>query len=316
MQAPEARPGYIETIDDRPRSIDYIEWPLTLVHLQDRAFAGYRLVTPDYFETVRTALVEGRGFGNGDPKQTVVVSRNLAERAWPGQAAVGRQLAANPWGGGNQPFEVIGVVEDVHYSNLSEPPEEAIYFDAKGWAWTDWEVLLAVRVDTDPSALIAPIRDVIRSMDSEIPMAEARPWKDYVRDHLATNRFALMLIGLFAIVAAALAAIGLYGVLSYSVSQRTKEMGIRIALGSERSDILRLVLRQGMALAVTGVVLGVLGAVGLTRFLSTFLYGVTATDPQTFIVIAGGLSIVAAVACYLPARRATRLDPMSVLRTE
>ena len=158
-------------------------------------------------------------------------------------------------------------MEDVHYSNLSEPPEEAIYFDAKGWAWTDWEVLLAVRVDTDPSALIAPIRDVIRSMDSEIPMAEARPWKDYVRDHLATNRFALMLIGLFAIVAAALAAIGLYGVLSYSVSQRTKEMGIRIALGSERSDILRLVLRQGMALAVTGVALGVLGAVVLTRFL-------------------------------------------------
>jgi len=281
-----------------------------------RAYADYRLVTPSYFETVSAPLLEGRTFMPDDAREVVLVSRALADAAWPGRSPVGETVHANPWGGGMVPFSVIGVVDDVRYADLRQPADPAVYFDSRGWAWTDWEVNFAVRTSGDPTMLVGPIRGELLAMDPNIPMDSPRPMAELVANELAGNRFALTLIGMFAGVAALLAVVGLYGVLAYSVGQRIREIGIRMALGSRRRGILGLVLGRGLRLTALGVVLGVVGAAFLTRFLTGFLFGVSATDPVTFGMVVVGFVAAAAVASYLPARRATSLDPVTVLRAE
>jgi predicted permease len=281
-----------------------------------RSYADYRLATPTYFETVGARILDGRTFLPDDRREVVLVSRALAERAWPGRSALGEVVGANPWGGGMVEFEVIGVVNDVQYVDLREPAEPAVYFDSRGWAWTDWEVNFAVRTAGDPTTLIGPVRAELLAMDANVPLDDPRPMADLVADQLATNRFALTLIGMFAAVAGLLAIVGLYGVLSYTVGQRLREIGIRMALGSERAGILRLVLGRGMRLTVTGVALGVVAALLMTRLLTSYLFGVSSTDPLTFTVVAAVFLSAAALASYLPARKATGLDPVTVLRAE
>ncbi len=281
-----------------------------------RSYADYRLATPTYFETIGAGIVEGRTFQPDDRREVALVSRALTERAWPGRSAIGETVRANPWGGGMVEFEVVGVVDDVQYADLREPAEPAVYFDSRGWAWTDWEVNFAVRTAGDPNMLIGPVRAELLAMDANVPLDNPRPMAELVGDQLATNRFALTLIGMFAVVAALLAVVGLYGVLSYTVGQRLREIGIRMALGSERAGILRLILIRGMRLTVTGVVLGVVAALMMTRLLAAYLFGVSTTDPVTFAAAAVVFLSAAALASYLPARRATALDPVTVLRAE
>ncbi len=281
-----------------------------------RAYALYRLATPDLFETLGAGLVEGRTFGITDPRHVAIISRNLAERSWPGESAIGRVLQANPWGGGVEEFRVVGVVDDIHYGSLREDPHPAIYFDSRGWSWTDWEVDVVVRTAADPASLAAPIRDALVSMDNQIPMANVSTMATHLDEQLAGTRFALGLVGLFAIIAGILAVIGLYGVISYSVSRRTREIGIRIALGAGRHRILGLVLGQGAILAGMGLGLGLVVAGWATRFLASFLFGIPATDQLTFAAVAALLLVATLAACAVPAQRATRVDPSIALRSD
>jgi ABC-type antimicrobial peptide transport system permease subunit len=210
----------------------------------------------------------------------------------------------------------VGVVADVRYQSLREPADETIYFDARNWSWVDFEVDVLVRSAGAPTSLVEPIRGELTALDAEIPLAEIRLMTAYVDDGTAENRFALSLIGVFAAVAAALALIGLYGVLSSAVAERTREIGIRVALGSSKQQVLRLVVMSGLKLAAVGLALGLAGAFLLTRFLASFLYDVAATDVVTFTQVSVTMLVVAGLASYLPARRATRLDPMAVLRSD
>jgi predicted permease len=306
-----------------------VVWPLPLsrrvwsntyvaggVQEGERAYAEYRLATESFFETMGIPLLEGRVFSPADDRHVAVVSRALAERAFPGESAVGRTLQATPWGGAHEAFEVIGVVGDVRYADLREPPQETIYFDSRGWSWSDWEVDYVVRATAPPESYVGAIRGELSRLDPGIPLARPRPMSAYVSDHLSQNRFALSLVGLFAVVAGGLAVVGLYGVVSYSVNQCRREIGIRMALGCGRAGILGWVYRRGAILVAAGIVLGILGSLALTRFVEALLFGVTPTDAATLAAVALGLGLVSSLACYLPARRATRLDPMSVLRAE
>lgn len=306
-----------------------VMWPLPLsasgwsgefdggiVEPESNTHARYVLATPDVFETIAIPLVDGRLYANDDSEFVVVVSSNLAERTWPGESAIGRTLRADPWGRGPTEFEVVGIAADVRYASLREPADETIYFDARNWSWVDWEVDVVVRADVTPASLVDPIREELAVLDAEIPIAEVRLMSAYIDDGMADGRFALRLIGLFAAVAVLLALVGLYGVLSSAVAERTREIGIRMALGSSRRQVLHMVVGSGLRLTVLGLALGVAGAIGLTRFLATFLYEVTATDVTTFAAVSAAMLLVGALASYLPARRATRLDPMAVLRTD
>jgi predicted permease len=306
-----------------------VVWPLPLsqrvwsnvyvgggIHETDRAYAEYRLATEGFFETMNIPLLEGRTFSLAEPRHVAIVSRALAERAFPGRTAVGRTLQATPWGGGLERFEVIGVVADVRYADLREPPQETIYFDSRGWSWSDWEVDYVVRAGADPESLVPALRAELARLDPSVPLARPRPMSDYVSDHLAQNRFALSLVGLFAVVAGVLAVVGLYGVVSYSVNQSRREIGIRMALGCGRIGVLTWIYRRGATLVGLGIALGLAGSIAMGRFVAALLFGVTPTDAATLSAVALGLALVGSLACYLPARRATRLDPMSVLRAD
>jgi len=281
-----------------------------------RAYADYRLATPTYFETVGGRLVSGRIFAPEDSRHVAVVSRRLAESAWPGRSAVGQTIQAKPWGGELQDFEIVGVVDDIRYMDLREAAEPAVYFDSRSWAWTDWEVNFMVRTSVEPSALIDPIRAELFALDPMIPLDSPIPMSDLVAGQLARNRFAMSLLGTFALVAAVLAMVGLYGVLSYAVGQRTREIGVRMALGSETRTITALIVGRGMRIVVVGVGMGIVGALLLTHLLSGFLFGTSPTDPVTLASVVVGFTGVAALAAYLPARRATSLDPATVLRAD
>jgi len=310
------------------RSVGVV-WPLPLggqnwsggysggdVEPEDNAAADYRLATPRFFEAAGIPVLEGRSFDDGDPRAVAMVSRALADRAWPGRDPIGRSVSASPWGGDDVDFRVVGVVGDVRGDSLQKSDLEALWFDSRGWSWTDWEVDYVVATSVDPTSLVHPIRDVLLALDPEVPLADPRLLESEVAGQLATHRFAVFLVGLFAGVAAALAVVGLYGVVSYAVAQRDREIGIRMALGAQRSRILTLVLGQGARLAAAGLAMGLAGAWGLTRLLESLLFGVDAQDPGTFALVALALACVTLLACYPTARRATRLDPARTLSAE
>lgn len=279
--------------------------------------ATYRAITPGYFDAMGTRLLAGRTFtlaDNLDSASVVVVDDELAERLWPGESAIGKRFLVRVLAPEPVSVEVIGVVEHQRDQDLASVGMETVYFvehyfGAFGGSW-------AVRTSGDPLALTGAIREAVAAVDGNVPVADVLLMESYVDRAMAPTRFALTLIGVFGIVAMLLASIGLYGVLSYVVRQRTAEIGVRMAFGAEPGTILRLVVGQGLGLAGAGVLLGLLAAVPLTRALESLLVGVAPTDPVTF----GGISLifvlVAAVACYLPARRATFVDPVTALRND
>jgi predicted permease len=276
-------------------------------------------VEPGYFETMGIPLRRGRLFDSGDiagaPVRPVLISESFARRAFPGQDPIGQRLRIG--GRVDRPWDVIvGVVGDVKQVSLAAPQLEAVYVTAAQWLWADGTRWLTVRARGDVATLAPAIRMAIWSVDKDQPIVRVAMMDTLLAATAAERRFALTLFEAFGIVALLLAAIGIYGVLSGSVSERTREIGVRLALGAQRRDVLALILRQGAPLTLSGVGLGLLAAWAVTRALTKLLYAVSATDPWIFGAVTLLFSLVALIACYLPARRATRVDPMAALRHE
>lgn len=287
--------------------------------------AVYRVVMPGYFRTMNITLLRGRDISESDNLSTpgvVVINEQFAKRYWPGEDAVGKRItmddpAKSQW------LTVIGVAADAKQDTWTGKPAPEMYLpllQSKDYLESPsghFEYLtLVTRTKKDPAAITSEIKDTIASIDKNVVMAEITTLDEAVDDANAQSRLELWLFAAFAGTALTLAALGIYGVMSYSVSRRTHELGVRMALGAERGDVVRLVLRQAMALAVAGIVCGVAAAFTLSRFMANQLYGVRPNDPLTY----GGVVVVvigvALLASYIPARRATRVDPMQALRCE
>jgi putative ABC transport system permease protein len=278
--------------------------------------AGYRLVTPDYFRAMSIPLVRGRVFDERDRAESLpvtIINESFARRHFPNEDPIGKRFIA-----GNRPKvsrEIVGVIGDVHHAGLDEEPTPEFYVCYL--QRPDSEMTIVIRTTgADPSGMAASVRSIIRQISKDQPVYDVRTMNELLSESVARRRFNMMLLGLFASVALLLAAIGLYGVMSYSVSQRTHEIGIRIALGARHLDVLRLVVGQGMWLAFAGVALGTLAAYFVTRVLSRMLFGISTTDTFTFAGVALLMLAVAFLASYIPARRASRVDPLIALRYE
>ena len=277
--------------------------------------ADYRLASGGTFEALGNRLLEGRTFRADEGHDVVIVSQAFARSMWrPGDNPIGRIVRANPWGGTASAFEVIGVADDVRSRTVRAEPVPTLYFDAQRWSWTDWEMHIVVRTAGAPLAIVPAIRSDLGRLDETIPMAQVRSMEDYVFDDLAANRFTLQLVGLFAAFATVLAVMGVYGVVSYTVGQRTREFGLRMALGADRRGIVRLVLADGAKLASAGIAVGLMGALWVAELFEHMLFGTTAHDSTTFAGVASLLALFALLACYVPARRAAQVDPAETLR--
>ncbi len=274
---------------------------------------GVYIVTPGYFKALSIPIVSGQGFDERDFKDhrlVLMINQGLARAYWPGENPVGKYLYISA----DTKLEVIGVVGDVHNESLSSRPSPAIY--APMSLMSRAKLDLFVRTAGDPLVLAGMVRRTIHEVEPEQPIQEMAPLEQVVHDNMASPRFFAIVMGFFGAVALLLAATGVFAVLSYTVRQRTNEIGIRMALGAERQDVLKLVIGQGLKLTFVGVTIGISAALVLTRFLSSLLYGVKPTDPVTFIAAPLVLTAVALLASYIPARRATKVDPMVALRYE
>jgi predicted permease len=283
--------------------------------------ARYHVATPDYFRALGIPLVRGRFFAQSDTQDApavLIVNQAMASLYWPNENAVGRRVTFSDTPKDKDWMTVVGVVGDV-----KDKPDSAGAEPAFWWSFLQnpigmgfGNMSLVVRADSDPRLLADALRDQVKRLDPGLAVADIRLMDQVADESIATPRFSFFLVGLFAGLAIVLAAIGTYGVISYSVSQRIPEFGLRLALGAPPRDLLRLVLAQAAQLAVTGAVVGVIAALALARVLRSLMYNVSPADPLTFMAVGFGVIAIALVACYLPARRATRASPMVALRTE
>jgi putative ABC transport system permease protein len=282
-------------------------------------------ISEDYHKVLNIPLLEGRLFTAYDTETTplvVIVDEELAARSFPNQPLreiIGKRLRIA--GDGEDWREIVGVVRHVKQNGLDEESRAQIYrpltqIRSKSGADFARATDMIVKTSVEPYSLIGAIKNEIRAIDKDQPIAQVQTLNDKLRDSVAPQRFTLQLLGLFGVIALLLASAGIYGVMSYAVTQRTHEIGIRMALGAQMLDVLKLVVKGGMSLTLIGVAIGLGGAVALTRLMSRLLFGVTPTDPLTFVCVAIGLTLVALIACYIPARRATKVDPLVALRYE
>jgi predicted permease len=273
---------------------------------------NYETVGPQYFQTMRIPFVHGRDFDERDREGAhgvVIINETMARRYWPGGDALGRRLKlTKDW------LEVVGIAKDVKNRSLSETPQPFLYLPLL----QDYRsnMILVARTAIEPEQMSQSVRAEVAALDPGIPIFDVKTLEEHVGISLFLQRMAATLLSIFGLLALSLAAIGLYGVMAYSVSQRTRELGIRVSVGAERRDIFKLILRQGLAISVVGLLAGLVAALAVTRLTAKLLYGVSATDPVTFIVITLLLLCVTLLACYFPARRATKVDPMIALRFE
>jgi predicted permease len=279
--------------------------------------ADQRAVSVGYFETLKLSLVEGRFFNDQDTKDSqpvVIVDDKMARTYWPNSSPIGRRVKSggtdskDPW------LTVVGVVRNVKQYDLETNSRVALYRPLR--QGPESTLYLAVRSSISPSAIAAAVAGEVKAIDPNVPIFEVKTMDQRMYESLARRRFAMLALGLFAVLALLLALVGIYGVMSYSVAQRTSELGIRLALGAQPSDVLRLVLRHGFTLALIGVAVGAIASVAVTRVLTTLLFGIAATDLLTFVSLSTALIFVALVACLVPARRATKVDPLVALRYE
>jgi putative ABC transport system permease protein len=268
-------------------------------------------VSPDYFRTLGIGVLRGRVFSPEEGRQAAkvaIINRTLAQQHWPGADPVGQRLCfgslerPDPW------LTVVGVVADIRLHSLDEPPKPALYLPANGGAG------LVIRTETSPLSMVAAVRKQVRELDKDQPLYDCKSLEQCMAEAVVDKRATAWLLGSFAAIALVLASVGIYGLVSYSVAQRTHEIGVRMALGAQRRQLTRHVVGGGLKLVLVGLAAGLLTACGLTRFLTSLLYGVRPIDPATFAAVSGVLLAVALLACWLPARRAARVDPMVALR--
>lgn len=274
--------------------------------------ADFRRVNHNYFQAFRIPLLRGRNFTEQEVRQSdkvVVVSQQLVDTVFPNEEPLGKRLLTVM---GDQPYEIIGVVGDIRHRSLEFQPYAAMYLPTGGPGGTN----VVIRTHGDPLSLVPAMREQVKAIDPDQPIAAIKTMDEWIDQSTSTPRYRTTLLAMFAALAMILAATGIYGVMSYSVAQRTHEIGVRMALGAQRLDVLRLVVRQGMLLVLVGVGIGLFGAYWLTRVMASLLFGVTAKDPLTFVAVAALLSVVALLACYIPARRAMKVDPLVALRYE
>jgi putative ABC transport system permease protein len=285
-----------------------------------------RLISADYFRSMGIGILQGREFTDNDTSERpriAVISEAMAKRFWPGERAIGKHVNLTFSQGG--PREIVGVVDNVKLRGLDvqedlptlySPVSQLDYPDPKFDEFRSPSLSLVVRTSLAPKNLATAVTNAVHKVDAGTPVLDVLTMEELMASSLAPQRFNMFLLGTFAAVALLLATIGIYSVLAYSVQRRTPEIGIRIALGAQVSHVLRLVLGEGMGLVLAGVAFGVVGALALSRFLRSLLYGVGSDDIPTLLCVAALLSIVALGACYLPARRAMRIDPVVALRDE
>jgi putative ABC transport system permease protein len=274
--------------------------------------------TPGYLRAMQIPLVEGRAIDErdtADAAPVALVNETMARQLWPGESAIGRRVKFPGSGKNPQPWRtVVGVVRDVKQYGLDRGDQMQLYLPESQYPTSAMTVVL--RSSSDPSALAGALRGAVREADKDLAVYDVATMDKLLADSMALRRFSMLLLGVFAGVAAALAGVGIYGVISYSVTQRTREIGIRMALGAQGRDVLRLVLGRGLLLACAGIACGLACALAVTRVMSSLLFGVGVRDPATFAAVGALLALVALVACLVPARRAAKVDPMVALRYE
>jgi putative ABC transport system permease protein len=352
-QAPGRRLAFFESVLERVRQMPGVESASMINHLpiagdiwglpfmvegQPRPKTGeaptatYRVVMPGYFQTMRLPIVRGRDVNAGDRVGTtdvIMVNQFLATRHWPNEDPIGKRITFNIDAESPRWFTVIGVSKNAVRDDWSAPPKEEVYLPyLQTRSYLEGEgghlayLTLVARVACargarcQPGSLAPQVREAIAALDRAVLVAQVQTMGDVVGAATAKPRFTLVLLGTFASVALLLAAVGIYGVISYAVSRRTQEIGVRMALGATRANVARLIVGQGMRVVVAGVAAGLAGALLLTRLMRTMLYGVQATDPLTYVGVAVMLAAVALVASYIPARRATRIDPLVAMRAD
>jgi len=281
--------------------------------------ANYRSVSPDYFRALSIPVAQGRAFeerDNASGRLVVLINQAAAESNFAGENPVGKRIGFGATDRNNQPvwFEIAGVVANVRSLELQEDPTPEVYFCALQDTFA--EMSFVIRSQIEPAGLAATAREVAQDVDPQQPVVAIRTMENIVSESVTQPRFNVTLLGVFGGIALTLSAAGIYGVTSYTVTQRTHEIGIRMAVGARETDVLRLMMRQGLKPAVAGLAIGLVAAIGLTRLMKSLLFGVSATDPLTFAAFALLLLGVALIACYFPARRATKVDPMIALRHE
>jgi len=282
----------------------------------ERIYAAHRVVNPDYFRALGVPLQRGRAFTAGDAAGApgvAIINQTAARVFWPNEDPLGKRIGPDGFPPGTW-LTIVGVIDDVRHAALGVEPQPEIY-----WPYsqkTDRRIDLLIRTTADPLSLAGAVRSEIWAIDKDLPVSDVKTMDELLSGSVAQPRFYALLLAAFAVVALLLAIVGLYGVMSYAVNQRTHEIGIRMALGGSPRDVLRLSINQGMRLALIGIGIGLGGALALTRLMKTLLFGVSTTDPLTFTVIALLLTFVALLACWIPARRATKVDPLIALRCE
>ena len=275
-------------------------------------------ISAGFFDTLGTPLLKGRAFGNtdgADAPKVAIVNETMARRLWPGRDPLGRRLKLGAEEADAPLYTVVGVVGDMRRQGVEREPIPDMFVALTQGSPSN--VDLFVRASTDnPQGMVAAIRAAVGRVDKRAPLERVAPLEQQLGAYLAQRRFQMTLLNGFAGVALLLAVIGIYGLIQYSVVTRTQEIGLRIAVGAQTSDIFRMIIGEGLMLSVSGLVLGLIGALVVGRAARTLLFGVTATDPWTFVSISLLLTAVAAAACYFPARRATKVDPIVAMRAE
>ena len=279
----------------------------------------FRSVSSGYFQTMNVPIVQGRSFNERDTQdapRVLIVNQALARRDFPDQNPLGRRINMGGTDPQGQPiwWEIVGVAADVRSVELREEAAPELYLSALQETWTGMSIV--IRTSVEPAGLTSQIRNIVSEVDKSAPVSEVKTMEQIVSGAITQPRFNLFLLGLFSGIALLLSAAGIYGVTAYSVTQRTHEFGIRMALGAQASDVLKMTLGQGMRLIAAGIVIGLVASFALTRLLKTLVFGVSVTDPLTFVSITVVLSVAAILACYIPARRATKVDPLIALRYE
>jgi predicted permease len=278
--------------------------------------AEWRFTSPEFFRSLGIPLLAGRDFTDQDGREkelVIIVNQALARRHFQGQSAVGQRISLN-----NEVATIIGVVGDVRQAGLDREPLAEIHLPYNHFRFGQWidDVTLVVKTHVAPTSVTAALRDTVRSVDADQPLYQVLTMEEVIGGSVAARRLNLMLLGTFALIALVLATAGLYGVISYLVAQRTREIGIRVALGARTRDVVWLVMRQGGRLTAVGIAVGIAGALGLSRIMESLLYGVSPRDPLTLGALAALLGGVALMATWLPARRAARVDPVIAIKSE